>query len=216
MPAVALLAAFTLAHNTGVSGYSGSTPGITCDSCHAGGPMPTVAPTVALTGPATLATASTATYTLTLHGVAGRVAGLDVSQTGGGTLIAGTGSQVMMNEVTHVSPMPFSAGSAAFSFTVSAPATAGTITLFAAGLSANGDDMESGDGTAATTLMIAVAGATAPQPSEPSTTLHAPQALGEGGLVDGGCNSSGALPQLCVLACVALASHRGRGLRARP
>jgi hypothetical protein len=207
---VLLAPAAALAHVGGISGYSGANTGIICNSCHTGGAQPTVV----LTGPATLMTSSSATYTLTITGGAGAVAGLDVSQQGGATLMAGSGTKLMSNEITHMSPMMFSGGSASFSFTVSAPATPGTLMLFAAGLSANGNNAESGDKAAATTMTISVAqGAMgpadagtpppgpAPMPTSTPTGIvgsqHKQEALD--GLVDGGCSATAALPQLALL-----------------
>jgi uncharacterized protein (TIGR03382 family) len=214
---VVLAPAAAFAHVNGINGYSGSNSGIICNSCHTGG----AAPTVVLSGPATLMTSSSATYTLTITGGAGMVAGLDVSQSGGATLMAGTGTQLMAGEITHSAPAMFTGGTASFSFTVSAPASPGTLTLFAAGLSANGDNAEAGDKAAATTLTISVAPGTmtadagmtpapTPTPSGPTPTTTPSQRRQEAldGLVDGGCSATAALPQLALLLGVLLRRRR--------
>jgi hypothetical protein len=111
---------------------------------------------VTLAGPSELAPGASGMYTLTITGGAASVAGLDVALAAGGSLAAGPGTKVLNGEVTHSSPQQFSGGSASFTFTVDAPATAATLTLYAAGNSANGNGNESGDKAAATQMSIQV------------------------------------------------------------
>ena len=146
------------AHAAGVSGYSGKT-GSTCNGCHSGG----TTPTVVITGPTSLATSSTAVYTLTITGGAAVVGGLDAATSAGTLQATGPNTQLMSGEVTQTTATSFSGGSLAFTFTLVAPSSAGTITLYAAGLSANGNGSTSGDKAAGTTLAVTVtSAATAP------------------------------------------------------
>ena len=83
---VITFSSLAVAYPTGISGYSGKS-GMTCTSCHSTG----AAPTVTLTGPTTVASGSTNSYTLTNTG--GGNGGLDVAASAG-TFTAGTGTQV--------------------------------------------------------------------------------------------------------------------------
>src|SRR5215468_6832347 len=80
----------------GISGVSGKT-GSTCTSCHSSG----TPPTVTLTGPATVASGSTNTYTLSVGGTGNH--GLDLAASAG-TFSAGTGTRVLNGEITHSAP----------------------------------------------------------------------------------------------------------------
>jgi hypothetical protein len=84
------------ASSNGISGYSGKS-GVTCTSCHSTGP----APTVTLSGPSSVASGSTNTYTLTVSGSGN--SGMDVAASAG-TFTAGTGSKILNGEVVHSSP----------------------------------------------------------------------------------------------------------------
>lgn len=158
------------AYQNGISGYSGKN-GSTCSSCHGGG----ATPTVALSGPATLQTGQRGTYTLTITGGAGVQGGLDVATDAAGALLAaGPGTQLLNGEVTQSSPGRFSGGALSFSFSVTAPTTAGSFKLFAAGLSSNGSGT-SGDGTGATSQTVTVT-ASAPANVAPTVSLTGPTA----------------------------------------
>jgi hypothetical protein len=148
------------AYHAGISGYSGNPAthsGLICNDCHSGG----TTPTVVLTGPTTLAPNASDVYTLTITGGAASVGGLDVSTTAGTLQATGSNTQLMSGEVTHTDRISFASGSLVFTFTLVAPSS-GSITLYAAGLSANGSG-SSGDKAAATTLAVTVASASAPQ-----------------------------------------------------
>ena len=148
------------ASSGGRTGSSGKT-GTTCTSCHS---PSGAAMTVALTGPTSLPTGSTDVYTFTITGGPAVEGGFDVSTTGTATLQAtGPNTRLASNEVTHNASIPFTSGSLVFTFTLHAPVSAGTITLYAAGLSANGNGSSSGDNTATTTLAVNVTGGPAPQ-----------------------------------------------------
>jgi MYXO-CTERM domain-containing protein len=141
------------AHVAGISGYSGETAGKICNNCHSGGPVPTVA----FSGPTSLAAGATATYTFTVT-TAQPLCGTDISATTGTTLAAGTGTQVLNGEITHVlGGVQAAGGKSTFTFQVTAPAAGVTqIELWGAGNATNMNGNPTGDRAAATTTMITV------------------------------------------------------------
>jgi hypothetical protein len=171
---VCALAADAAAHENGITGESGKS-GSTCNDCHSGGKTPTVK----LAGPSTLQAGASATYTLTISGGAAVTGGLDAalddaSLTAGASLATVSAmTQLLDGEITHTQPVGFTSGSLAFQLTVKAPATARTMTLYAAGNSTNGNGSDSGDKAAATTMSITVAGST-PPPATPPDFAGAP------------------------------------------
>lgn len=62
-----------------------------------------------------------------------------------GTLLAGSGSQLIAGELTHTAPQAISSGAASFPFQWTAPSTPGTYTLRAVGNAVNGDGGTGGD-----------------------------------------------------------------------
>jgi Abnormal spindle-like microcephaly-assoc'd, ASPM-SPD-2-Hydin len=154
------------ARSGGISGFSGNPS--TCTSCHGGGTVPTVS----LTGPTSLTAGASGVYTLTITGGAAVVGGLDVSTTSGTLQATGSNTTLLNGEITHSTPVSFTGGSLAFTFTAVAPPAAGAFTLFASGLSADGDGSTSGDNSAKTSLAVnVVAGTPAPQISLNPTAL---------------------------------------------
>lgn len=145
-----------IATPAGISGFSGKGGSSICTSCHAGG----TAPTVAVTGPATLVAGVTGNYTVTITGGPAVNAGVDVSlggmNSGSAVFTAGPGTKLLNSEVVHSASKVFTAGSSAFTFSVKAPLTAGVFTLFIAGLSSNNNNDPSGDGAAMTSLNVNV------------------------------------------------------------
>src|SRR5260370_14249743 len=90
-----------MAYPGGISGYSGMTAGATCNSCHFGG----IQPTVVLSGPTSVTTGSTNTYTLTITGGSQIAGGLDVAASGGALGVLDPISKKLMNgELTHTQP----------------------------------------------------------------------------------------------------------------
>jgi hypothetical protein len=149
------------AHSGGVTGYSGNpatNTGQICTNCHTASGT---APNLTLTGPTSLAPSSSGVYTLTITGGAAVDGGLDVSATAGTLQATGSNTKLLNGEVTQTSAISFTSGSLVFTFTLVAPSSAGSLTLYAAGLSANGSG-SSGDNAAATTLAVTVT-ASAPQ-----------------------------------------------------
>jgi ASPM-SPD-2-Hydin domain-containing protein/HYDIN/CFA65/VesB family protein len=150
------------AHASGMNGYSGNPAthsGSICSACHGGGS----APTVGLTGPTSLAPGSSGVYTLMITGGAAVVGGLDVSTSAGTLQASGPGTKLQSGDITQTAATPFTSGALSFTFTLVAPSTVGQLTLYAAGLSANGNGGTSGDNAAATTLAVTVAVPSVPQ-----------------------------------------------------
>jgi hypothetical protein len=160
--AFALLAMPRLASatpNGSDSGCSGK-PGIpndvctSCGNCHAGGPVPSVA----FTGPATLNSGATATYTFTVSTSLVET-GADIAATDGVTIApVGGNLQNSFGELTQPSPQPLVGGATTYQFTVIGPPFGGTIELWGSGVGANGNGGIGGDGATDTTMMITVNG----------------------------------------------------------
>jgi len=175
-----LLPQVVLGRSAGITGASGK-QGMFCNQCHAGG----TAPTVTLSGPSSLLPGGSSTYTVTISGGAGQRAGFNAAASDG-TLMPGAGALAMNGEVTHTTPMVFSMGAVAFSFTYVAPMTAGPVTLFAAGNSVNFNMNNQGDlaATASMTVMVGMPGATTDAgagPADAGTGGTGPVVGGTGG-----------------------------------
>ena len=119
------------ATGNGVSGRTlkpGSTNGCTC---HSNGQSTLVTPSV--TGPTTLQAGTTGTYSFTITRSSGSVtkAGIDIAVSGG-TLGLGTstGIKLSSSEIVHSSAFT---SSTTKSFTLTAPGTPGTVTIYVTG-----------------------------------------------------------------------------------
>ncbi|ABF92250.1 putative lipoprotein [Myxococcus xanthus DK 1622] len=150
-----LVSGSAFANSMGISGRSGKQgSGFTCAECHSGGSTPTVT----IEGPTTLAPGATGNYTLVIRGGPAAGAGYNVAVSdNGGTLNPGSASYKLSGEVTHKNIQAFSGGAARFDFTLVAPSTPGTVTLYGAGNSVNENGTDQGDASAATTLNVTVA-----------------------------------------------------------
>lgn len=159
--AALLIASDALAYAGGIVGYSGQTAGTSCVSCHA--VSTGAAPTVAITGPATLQPGATGNYTLTITGGPGVRGGMNVSKDVAGGQLQGDGTttQASAGEITHNGARSFVGGQVAFNFRLVAPATAGTVRLFGAGNSANNAGGAGGDREALTIFTVNVTAANA-------------------------------------------------------
>jgi Viral BACON domain len=133
------------ATSNGISGYSGKT-GSTCTSCHSSG----TPPTVTLTGPASVASGSVNSYTLSVTSSVAGNGGLDVAATAG-TFTAGTGTQVLNGELVHSSPS--STRSWTFSWTAPTVTAATTVTMYAAAI----DSFSGGTGTIKQAITVTAA-----------------------------------------------------------
>jgi hypothetical protein len=134
-------ATYVFAHASGMTGVTQKN-GNGC-TCH--GTSPSSAVTVVINGPAELATGQTGNYTVTVQGGPAVRAGVDIAASAGVLNVTSSVLQKEGDELTHTSPQPFSGGTATFSFSYTAPSTAGTITLFANGNSVNLNGSTSGD-----------------------------------------------------------------------
>lgn len=181
---VCLMSAPALANSAGITGYSGKSSTTTCTICHVAG---AARPTVEISGPTTLDAGATGNYTFIIRGGPGVKAGFDVAlDNASASLTAGAGSRKAGSELTHSAPKAFSGGEVRFDFTMTAPANGGTVTIFGAGNSVNGDGVETavGDASATTTLPVLV---NAPA-ANPGTNED------EGG----GCTSTGGAPVMLL------------------
>jgi len=133
-------ASYVFAHASGMTGVTRKS-GNGC-TCH--GTNPTTSVNVTIDGPTELSPNQTGNYTVTVQGGPAVRAGTDIAVSGG-TLNASSPLQKVGEELTHVSPQPFTAGVATFSFTYTAPASPGTYTIYANGNSVNFNGANSGD-----------------------------------------------------------------------
>jgi large repetitive protein len=125
-------------------------------SCH--GATATATTTTSFSGSATVEPGEVVSMLFVVATTSGSRthSGLDVSATGG-TLAAGSNTQVSLGEITHVAPTAMTSGSTEFSFSWTAPAAEGSYTLRGAGLAADNDGKDSGDGwNLATNFVILV------------------------------------------------------------
>ncbi len=164
------------AYQSGIAGYSGMDHGLICTACHSGGQVPTVA----FTGPTTLAPGATGDFTFTVTSSAPSVqtnGGFNVAANGGKlAVVGGQGEQLCDpgvvpcgnagHELTHTTPKKNDAsGQAIWMFKWTAPSTGGIYTLWGAGNSVNRNFATDGDKAAATTFMVSVGAASTATPT---------------------------------------------------
>ncbi|HVO25889.1 MAG TPA: choice-of-anchor V domain-containing protein [Candidatus Margulisiibacteriota bacterium] len=159
------------AFSTGISSLSFGSSG--CNACHGGG----LAPTVTLTGPATVAAGSTNVYTLQISVVgAQNKGGLNVAATDGTLAVGGSaaaGTQTItgkngLKEITHSGAKTASGGFVTFSFQWTAPSVGGSVTFTGWGNAVNGNFNPSGDMAAMATLVVTVTGGSNTPTSTPT------------------------------------------------
>ena len=134
-------ASYVLAESRGMTGVTRKN-GIGC-SCH--NISPSTGVVVTIDGPAELLPNQIGNYTVTVQGGPAVRAGTDIAVSGGILTASSSALQKAGDELTHVSPQPFTSGKATFSFTYTAPGAAGTYTIYANGNSVNFNGAESGD-----------------------------------------------------------------------
>jgi len=132
------------AYPNGISGVSGKS-GSTCTMCHSSG---TNLPTVIISGPTTVASGSTNTYTLNNNG--GPNSGLDVGASAG-TFSAGSTTLVMNGEITQIAALSSTPLSWTFNWTAPTVTTTTTVTMYGASISGG-----YGGSTGTTVLTITV------------------------------------------------------------
>ncbi|WP_257453086.1 MXAN_6652 family MXYO-CTERM-anchored protein [Archangium lipolyticum] len=187
--------AFATPNGVSINGYSGKS-GATCTACHAAG---AAVPTVEITGPETLTAGQTAQYSLIITGGPAKTGGANIALSNTEATLApatGSGLKPQSGELVQSTPKAFSDNKVQFDFTVTAPNSAGTLTIFAAGNSSNAANGNAGDGVATTKRDVTVtAGGTAPGGEEEP----------------GGCSSTGGAPALMfVLAAAGVTLLRRR------
>ena len=166
---------------TGLSGNPATNGGLNCNVCHSGG----VAPTVTITGPTSVATGATNTYTLRISGGQQVGGGLDVSADDGELSVSDPGTQLIKLEVTHTSPRPVDGNlEVLFSFNWTAPLNAANVVLYGSGNSVNLDGTHDGDQATSTLLPISVGGGL-PTPGESSGPGDAPLLVTSYNKIDG-------------------------------
>jgi hypothetical protein len=160
--AILCIAAKSSAFTTGIANHSGN-DGQTCTKCHAAGAA--AQPSAQIKGPSALTVGGSAEYQLvidtdvttsaTAMNPTTRAAGLDVAASGGklGVVPQVNETRLIADDISHTNALP-KAKTIAISFSLTAPADPGTVTLFAAALSADGNGSTSGDATATTTFTV--------------------------------------------------------------
>jgi hypothetical protein len=152
--AVICLSSSALAYPNGVSGASGKS-GSTCTMCHSSG---TSKPTVVISGPTTVASGASVSYTLTNNGTPN--SGLDVAASAG-TFTAGSSTQVMNGDITQLASLSSTPLSWTFNWKAPTVTTSTTVTIYGASISAG-----YGGSTGTATLTVTVN----PAASAPSIT----------------------------------------------
>jgi PKD repeat protein len=153
-----------VARPDGISGFSGAN-GSTCTACHSAGVNPSVS-LRAVSGNTTVAPGSVTSYTFTLSGGPASNAGFDIAASSGALINTNpSGAKILNGELVQSSPNSMSGGSVTWSFDWQAPTAAGTYTIYAAGLSGNGNGGTSGDSTGAASMQVTVAQATNQPPT---------------------------------------------------
>ncbi len=138
--AVFLSTVFLYASSTGMTGATLKNG----DGCTCHGPTPSGNVLVAVTGPDFIEINTSATYQVTITGGPAVRAGTNIAAFHG-TLSASPPLQLIGDELTHISPQPFSSGNVTFTFTYTAPASMGFDTIYANGNSVNFNGNNTGD-----------------------------------------------------------------------
>lgn len=150
---------------TGRAGRAGVTAGRDCTGCHAAG---AAVPTVTLNGSASVAAGSTNSYSVTITGGPAVTAGVDIAASAGTLIVSDATTKLLRNEIVHSAPLPMTGATATFTFDWQAPATGAAATLYVGGLSTNGANDDVADGTATTSLSIAIGAGNIQPPTTPS------------------------------------------------
>jgi hypothetical protein len=137
------VAVIAYAYPTGITGRTkkGPEPGCTCHD-----PSPSTSVNVNIIGPSTVGAGQTATYRVRISSGPLVRGGTNIAVKNGTIdVVTGSGLQKIGDELTHTEPKLPSGDTVSFSFTYTAPLTAGVDTLFANGNSVNFDNTNSGD-----------------------------------------------------------------------
>jgi len=134
------LSADLFAYSNGITGRTlknGS--GCTCHSSANSGVV------VTISGADSLTPNMQSTYTVTITGGPLVAGGIDIAASSGALAIVTSDLQLSGSELTHTAPKLASSGAVTFQFKYTAPATLGTQTLYATGLSADNNTKSSND-----------------------------------------------------------------------
>jgi glucose/arabinose dehydrogenase len=175
VPVVLMAASFILelahASPNGRIRFSGDplTGGQDCTVCHQPG---AVVPNVVISGPAVVNANTTNQYTVTVSGGPAQTAGVNISVSNADQFVGqlnsiGSDLQLLFSELTHTAPKIFTGGSSSFTFSWTAPPNNGTVTMYAAGNSANADGNLTGDGVDTVSFNITVQNGTNTPPTPP-------------------------------------------------
>jgi len=166
------LSSLALANASGAIGYSGAPGTGSCNDCHTGGG----APTVTINGPATLPAGGTGTYTVVVNG--GSSVGVNIALASNNTLASlnptSNNLGLAFRELYQANPRP---SGETFTFTLSAPPTAGPMVIYATGNAVNGNGATSGDRSANATRTVDImpgSGALMPMITTPAAAMVNP------------------------------------------
>jgi hypothetical protein len=140
------------ANATGIAGYSGVDQ-LTCRECHEGNARADAR----FSGRRVLKPGETCDYALTVSGVGGWYAGIDVAAEHKGVKLAARDStRVLGGEVVQLVARSLRDGPVSFRFGVTAPDEPGQYRLFGSALVADGNSRETGDAVADATYLVTV------------------------------------------------------------
>ena len=127
-----LVVFYTVSLQSYPGGYAGATKKTSATGCHCH--TNNTAITGAITGPDTVLTGTTATYTITItrSGYSGSHGGVDIA-TRLGSLTPGPGAsylKILNGEITHISPLTFAGGTVSVQFSYTSPTTPGIDTIW--------------------------------------------------------------------------------------
>jgi len=138
---VFFLVTIVFAYSTGITGRTSLGNGQGC-SCH-GASSTNV--TAGISGPDTLETNAVGTYVFTLTGGPAVKGGMDFAASAGDLNAISAGLRKDAGEIVHSTPGDFATGTLTYTVEFTAPASAGTVTLAAAGNSVNNSNTNTGD-----------------------------------------------------------------------
>jgi MYXO-CTERM domain-containing protein len=153
---------------------------------------------------------ASATYRLVITGGAAVVGGLGVSVDDPDASLESSSESLRVvdgTQLVHNAPVPFTDGTLALEFALTAPSRAGTLTIYAAGNSCDGDGTKLGDQAATTSLEIDVPAAMMPTPRNTNSTAPMPTPMQTGCSFAG---TSGAGPSWLAVISLALLARRRR------
>ncbi len=144
---------YVFSFSTGIAGFSGMNGGNSCNNCHHSG----VTPEVSISGSQVVLPGDTQIYTLIISGGQETAGGLNVAVTDGSLLSLSGETQLINGEIAHTTPKSANQdGDVVFSYAWTAPVITGTVTMYGAGNSVNGNGSNSGDAAGLTALSIVV------------------------------------------------------------